>query len=80
MRPAKGAALAGVPRKRPMNRRTKIHMALTSVCWAATAVLIVLHASGAIGWPWWWITAPLWGPVAASSLAFAGLALFERVL
>lgn len=24
-------------------------------------IFIVLKLSGHIAWPWWWVTAPLWG-------------------
>ncbi len=27
-------------------------------------VLLVLKLCGLIGWSWWWVTAPLWAPVA----------------
>ena len=27
-------------------------------------VLLILKATGYITWSWWWVTAPLWGPVA----------------
>jgi ABC-type antimicrobial peptide transport system permease subunit len=27
-------------------------------------VFLVLKLTGVIAWSWWWITAPLWGPVA----------------
>lgn len=37
-------------------------------------VFLVLKLTGTIGWSWWWITAPLWGPTAAF-IGLAGLAL-----
>lgn len=27
-------------------------------------VFLVLKLTGVIAWSWWWVTAPLWGPVA----------------
>ena len=38
-------------------------------------VFLVLKLTKVIDWSWWWITAPLWGPIAALlGLAFlAGL-------
>ncbi len=27
-------------------------------------VFLVLKLTEVIGWSWWWVTAPLWGPVA----------------
>jgi phosphoglycerol transferase MdoB-like AlkP superfamily enzyme len=35
---------------------------------------LVLKLTGVIGWSWWWVTAPLWGPLALF-LSFAGLIL-----
>lgn len=26
-------------------------------------VFLVLKLTGAIAWSWWWVTAPLWGPL-----------------
>ena len=26
-------------------------------------VFLVLKLCGQIGWSWWWVSAPLWGPV-----------------
>lgn len=28
-----------------------------------TLVFVVLKLIGYISWSWWWVTAPLWGPV-----------------
>jgi hypothetical protein len=28
-------------------------------------VFITLKLCGVIDWSWWWVTAPLWGPLAA---------------
>lgn len=25
---------------------------------------VVLKLTGVIGWSWWWVTAPFWGPLA----------------
>ncbi len=27
-------------------------------------VFLVLKLTGTIDWSWWWVTAPLWGPLA----------------
>jgi len=27
-------------------------------------VFVVMKLCGTISWSWWWVTAPLWGPVA----------------
>jgi hypothetical protein len=34
-------------------------------------VLLTLKLAGVIGWSWWWVTAPLWGPTGL--LVAAGL-------
>lgn len=38
-------------------------------------VFLVLKLTKVIDWSWWWITAPLWGPIAAliSLVIFGGL-------
>ncbi|WP_337039880.1 hypothetical protein [Serratia marcescens] len=30
-----------------------------------TLIFITLKLMGYIAWSWWWVTAPLWGPLAA---------------
>jgi len=38
---------------------------------------LVLKLTGVIGWSWWWVTAPLWGPVALVVLGFViGLCIY----
>ena len=37
-------------------------------------VLLILKATGYITWSWWWVTAPLWGPVAL------GIGIFSLVI
>jgi len=39
-------------------------------------VFLVLKLCGQIGWSWWWVSAPLWGPVV---LFVIGLVLFRVV-
>ena len=29
-----------------------------------TLLFVGLKLAGVIGWSWWWVLAPLWGPVA----------------
>lgn len=38
-------------------------------------VFLVLKLTGVIAWSWWWVTAPLWGPLAVAGVLFgiAGL-------
>lgn len=46
---------------------------------AVFIVFLVLKLLGKITWSWWWVTAPLWGPIALFvgisiiALAIAGL-------
>lgn len=37
-------------------------------------VFLILKLTDTIGWSWWWVTAPLWGPVAFVA-AFVVLAM-----
>lgn len=41
-------------------------------------VFITLKLCGIITWSWWWVTAPIWGPLALFIvfLAAAGIAIF----
>jgi len=36
-------------------------------------LLVALRFAGYIGWPWFWILAPIWLPVVVSAIAFAAL-------
>jgi hypothetical protein len=46
--------------------------------WITFWIFLTLKLLGAIGWSWWWVTAPLWAPVAliVALWALANLALF----
>jgi ATP/ADP translocase len=37
-----------------------------------TLIFITLKLTGHIAWSWWWVLAPLWGPIVVAIL-FAGL-------
>lgn len=41
------------------------------LCGATFVVFLVLKLVGVIDWSWWWVTAPLWGPLALILLAVA---------
>jgi phosphoglycerol transferase MdoB-like AlkP superfamily enzyme len=48
-------------------------------------VFLVLKLTDVIDWSWWWVTAPLWVPVAFTLVAVliaapfvAGIALYDR--
>ena len=62
-----------------MNRRTVASLLLTTGNLLATFVLIDLRLASVIDWAWWWIVAPLWLPITISVLAFAVLAVVERL-
>jgi hypothetical protein len=32
---------------------------------------------GVIAWSWWWVTVPLWGPVAIAIILVAAMALLD---
>lgn len=34
------------------------------LCGVLFIVFLILKLVGTITWSWWWVTAPLWGPVA----------------
>ena len=35
-----------------------------SVCGLLGVAFVVLRLCGLIGWSWWWVTLPFWGPFA----------------
>jgi hypothetical protein len=49
------------------NQRTSIGVLLF-------IVFLILKLTGAISWSWWWVTVPLWGPVALA-IGILGTAL-----
>lgn len=57
---------------------------LTGYCSTVTALaafvtFTVLKLTGVIAWSWWWVTCPLWAPVAvAVLLVMFGYALLRR--
>lgn len=40
---------------------------------------IVLKLTGTIGWSWWWVLAPVWGPFALVFLVVFVLAFVEEM-
>ncbi len=38
---------------------------------------IVLKLTGVISWSWWWVLAPLWGPLALVAVMFVLILLGE---
>ena len=39
-------------------------------------VFLTLKLCGVIDWSWWWITAPLWGPLIICALILLGMLLY----
>jgi hypothetical protein len=44
------------------NRKAELLLVLAEVFLGA--IFIGLKLDGAITWSWWWVTAPLWAPIA----------------
>jgi len=61
-----------------MNRRALIDLVFSSGCSGATMVFATLRVVGVIRWPWVWIAAPVWLPLAILGLVFGFLALRDR--
>lgn len=40
----------------------------TKAAVAAFVIFAVLKLTGVIAWSWWWVTCPLWAPVAVAVL------------
>jgi hypothetical protein len=40
-----------------------------SIFGATFLVFLTLKLCGVIGWSWWWVTCPLWGPAAVVAIA-----------
>lgn len=41
--------------------------------------LVVLKLCNVIKWSWWWVTAPLWGPLAIGLIVVAGIILWCQI-
>jgi hypothetical protein len=63
--PAKGAALAGgrCLSEMAMNLGALAPLLLTTGSLLTMFVLLDLRLAGIVAWSWWWIFAPLWGPI-----------------
>jgi len=52
-----------------MAQKTKVEVkAGYSTCTLLFITFLVLKLCGVINWSWWWITAPIWGPLAIIAL------------
>lgn len=43
-------------------------------------VFITLKLTGTIGWSWWWVTAPLWGPLAVGLVVAVIAAIISAIV
>lgn len=41
-------------------------------------VFLILRLTGVIDWSWWWVTAPLWIPLAVALFVFVPTGLYLR--
>ena len=41
-------------------------------------LFVGLKLGGAIGWSWWWVTAPFWGPLALALLGAVAATIVRR--
>lgn len=39
-------------------------------------IFITLKLTGFIGWSWWWVLAPLWGPLALAAVIISVVGIF----
>lgn len=44
--------------------KTSVTVGGTSFCNLLFLVFLVLKLTKVINWSWWWVTAPIWGPIA----------------
>lgn len=47
-----------------MNRDNNVSKGCVGICDLVFIVFLVLKLVKVIDWSWWWVTAPLWGPIA----------------
>ena len=60
--------------------RIKVDIDLGQVALVAlTACFVVLKATGYIDWNWWWVFAPMWGPLAIWLLLVAGISIMAAL-
>lgn len=51
----------------------------TGLCGLLLVAFVVLKLCGVIHWSWWWVTLPLWGPIAVGILLLAILGLLAVI-
>jgi hypothetical protein len=46
---------------------------------ALFVAFLMLKLCGVIAWSWWWVTAPLWGPLAVGLAVLAVVVVFRKL-
>ena len=62
-----------------MSKEQKITPINSSILTILFVVFIVLKLTGNIDWSWWWVTSPLWLPVAIILTIIIGAIVFYNV-
>ena len=62
-----------------MSKEQKITPINSSILTILFVVFLVLKLTGNINWSWWWITSPLWLPVAIILTIIIGAIVFYNV-
>lgn len=52
-------------------KSTVLFGSLIVFCGLLFFTLLILKITSIVDWSWWWITAPIWGPVTISAIIFA---------
>lgn len=60
---------------RKMANKTEVVSGGVGPCFLLFCVFLVLRLNHVIEWSWWWVTAPLWPPLAVLLSIFAGILL-----
>jgi phosphoglycerol transferase MdoB-like AlkP superfamily enzyme len=47
-----------------MNNKTNVNIEIGGPCFLLFLVFLILKLCKVITWSWWWVTAPLWIPLA----------------
>jgi hypothetical protein len=61
-----------------MDKDSKTHYVGLGVCDVLFIIFLVLKLVGVINWSWWWVTAPLWIPLALVILSIPFMIIFWK--
>ena len=50
------------------------------LCSIVFIVFLILKLTGVISWSWWWVTTPLWGPIALIVGVLAILGIVKTII